>query len=76
MNERYYRKNKSYNIRNLCKIHNVSSQAYYKNNGKMILRESVEEKVLLLIHEIRKIMPKFGIKKYMKLIKRNSKNLK
>ncbi|MCK5077850.1 MAG: IS3 family transposase [Calditrichia bacterium] len=76
MNERYYRKNKSYNIRNLCKIHNVSSQAYYKNNGKMILRESVEEKVLLLIHEIRKIMPKFGIKKIYEAYKEKFKKLK
>lgn len=76
MKARYYRKDRRYNIKNLCKIHNVSSQAYYKNNGKMILRESVEEKVLLLIHEIRKIMPKFGIKKIYEIYKEKFKKLK
>ncbi|MCK5075556.1 MAG: IS3 family transposase, partial [Calditrichia bacterium] len=76
MNERYYKKNKSYNIERLCKTHNVSSQAYYKNNKKLLKRESIEEKVLLLIHEIRKLMPKFGIKKIYEAYKEKFRKLK
>ena len=70
------RVDKSYNICKLCNIHSVSSQAYYKNIDKQKKRESVIEKVLFLIKEIRRTMPKVGIKKIYEQCKKKLRVLK
>lgn len=58
-------RNKKQSIAKVCKEFNLKRDAYYKYKNRLIIRTSFEQKVIDIVTERRKILPREGVRKLM-----------
>lgn len=61
---------KQYSVKQLCGLHGVSRQSYYKQQKRAVFRHTRQEFIVDLVKDCRKVLPKEGCRKLQVRLKR------